>query len=139
MNKIITRYIVAPILAGVQRALTFVSGTQTMVLDPTNGLDLTNCGFTTGQTWKNVTASRSLGTTYYNTTSKPIKIIVGVSIALAANLTMTCTINGTAIVFGYAANDANPTYCLGGIEIPVGASFVVSASSGTLQHWAELR
>ena len=71
LNAIITRYIKAPILAEVQKALTFVSGSQTMVLDLTNGLDLSGCGFTLWQSWQNMLASRVVGTTYTNNDTVP--------------------------------------------------------------------
>jgi hypothetical protein len=87
-----------------------------------------------GQTWQDVTGSRALGTTYYNTTSKPIVVILsGNNSAGSVGL----TINGVAL----------PTQTVGGgvgfqlsasAVIPSGSSYL--AITGTsLIKWVELR
>jgi hypothetical protein len=77
-----------------------------------------------GQTFQDVSASRAVGTTYYNTTGKPIFV----------NYVSTAFANCTLMIGGVS---------VGSITAPV--SFVVppsqsySITSTTLQKWAELR
>jgi hypothetical protein len=81
-----------------------------------------------GQTWQNVTGSRSVGTTYYNTTGKPLAWFIG----MAGGYYAFVTIGGTAFS-GYSN--------IGGTWlIPAGASYVVnSIQAGSIAIWAELR
>ena len=89
-------------------------------------------GLGDGQTWQNMTASRSSGVTYTNSTGKPISIIV------------TCGLNGSTISLTIAgsvrqsmgntgAGNGNVT----GI-VPNGATYSVTAPS-TIDNWSELR
>lgn len=87
-----------------------------------------------GQTWQNVAGSRALGTTYYNTTGKPI--MVSVSAALGTNnVAFTISVNGTAA--------ASKTEYAGHVHlaviVPTGMSYVTSTSSVSLSTWKELR
>ena len=78
-----------------------------------------------GQTLRNVTSSRVSGTTYYNTTGKPIFIfIIGPS-----TYTATLIINGRTL-------NAN-TYGVNSL-IPVNASYSVTLGGGALTSWWEL-
>lgn len=67
-----------------------------------------------GQTWKNLTDSRVSGTTYTNSTGKPIFVSVGVTSSTAS---VSITINGVLIV--------NPCFH-GAVIIPNGATYVFS-------------
>ena len=91
-----------------------------------------------GQQYTNVSASRSLGITYYNTTGKPLFLSVSIR-NLTANLDgLNLYINGVSVQFtlGYGATW---TYSLSAI-IPVGSSYSVTDSqAGTIQLWYELR
>jgi hypothetical protein len=84
-----------------------------------------------GQTWQDVSGSRVLGTTYYNTTGKPI--LVAVNTASGAQMTLSV---GGVIVGKYSQST-------GGIAsqlfaaVPSGASYV--AAGGIIGNWAELR
>lgn len=77
-----------------------------------------------GQTWQDVSATRAVGTTYYNTSGKPI-VVVYVS---TAAVTVTINIGGVSIASMYA-----PTTFV----VPASQSY--SITSSTLQKWAELR
>ena len=85
-----------------------------------------------GQTWQTVT--RVSGTTYYNTTGKPILLSVGQNTAGTSSFTI--TINGSALptLFGSGAG------AWGGftVVIPAGASYVYTNTVGTANA-AELR
>lgn len=80
-----------------------------------------------GQTWQSVT--RVAGTTYYNTTGKPLQvyIIQGVS------TTLQLTVNGFALPsFGTSGTQGTTHHYI----IPVGASYSVT---GSFNSWSELR
>jgi hypothetical protein len=100
-----------------------------------NALDaLQSLGY--GQTQQDVTGSRVLGTTYYNTTGRPIHVqIRGVSPAGSTG-GVGLTINGVAMPFSSQIS-SNPTYT-GGI-VPPGGSYSATAGGGSLGSWVELR
>lgn len=92
-----------------------------------------------GQTWQNVGGSRSLGTTYYNTTGRAIKVrMYGTGSAVGAQY-ITMTINGVGVVFCAGGNAGFATNNSDEITIPIGASYVASAPSVTVNNWYELR
>lgn len=91
-----------------------------------------------GQTWQNLTASRATGTTYYNTTGKPIFI--------AGTLTSTVAGAMSRVVTGAAdytnSYNANASQGLGFFGlIPANGSYLVTANVGTptITGWFELR
>lgn len=83
-----------------------------------------------GQTWQSPT--RASGTTYYNTTGKPIAWNITAD-GGAASISM--LINGTQRAFTYVGTSANPFATL---IVPPGASYSASVSGG-LRNWQELR
>lgn len=93
-----------------------------------------------GQTWQNVTGSRVVGTTYYNTSGKPIVVYVVRFTGSATNDVWSATINGVSIGRGVQAYSANATLSHGFI-VPAGASYLLSQANGssTPEVWAELR
>lgn len=89
-----------------------------------------------GQTWQAVT--RTSGTTYYNTTGKPLMMKVQVSANSFANAAL--VINGLslgAIAQGYSGSGS--TDYSGTAIIPVGASYSITLTAGTLVSVFELR
>jgi hypothetical protein len=87
-----------------------------------------------GQTWKSVT--RTAGTTYYNTTGKPIQVLVITSLTQDPNLSI--TLSGLALTniltqmpSGASAQE-NSTFI-----VPPGGSYSVVNSNGTIT-WYEL-
>ena len=82
-----------------------------------------------GQTWQS--PSRTTGTTYYNTTGKPIQVNAYDSIS--GNLTgyqvLTITVNGVQVAYNrmYLATEIGS--CFVSAIVPPGASYVVSISS----------
>lgn len=83
-----------------------------------------------GQTWQSVT--RTSGTTYYNTTGKPITLVVQINISSASNV----TVNGVLISLLSA-----PASTYGSLTtvIPPGASYVVTDTVGSRYLTVELR
>jgi hypothetical protein len=101
-----------------------------------NALDaLQSIGY--GQTWQNVTGSRALSTTYYNTTGKPIALNLVVN--TTAGSSVTGTINGVS--FGAEAGGGASSVQIGIFRIiPNSASYSFSGSgSASIVQWTELR
>jgi len=90
-----------------------------------------------GQTWQNVTGSRALATTYYNTTGKPI-LVSHYGFSSTANALITLTIGGVAIAqHAQAAGILGST--IAGI-VPPGVSYsVANAGASPAFTWSELR
>ena len=88
-----------------------------------------------GQTWQAVTGSRALGTTYYNTTGRPISIHVNCTMGDAVN-NVQLTIAGLTLV-GNVGNNTNRAYNTA--IVPSGASYSATATNATLAAWNELR
>lgn len=82
-----------------------------------------------GQTWQNVLGSRSAGTTYYNTTGKPIQISINPN-ATAGNNTL--TVDGVALQQTSSSNAP-----LTAVVKPGGTYSVTVA--GAVNGWVELR
>jgi hypothetical protein len=83
-----------------------------------------------GQAWQSV--ARTSGTTYYNTTGKPICVFV-----TWIGGSMTITVNGQALGPTSSAG-TNTNTSFGGIIVPPSASYIVTLGSGTMTVY-ELR
>jgi len=95
-----------------------------------------------GQTWQNLTGSRAIGTTYTNNTGKPIMVSVSANTSVAASLTLSRIVNGTAIGFSTTSLTTVGSSCDAGTWIvPDGATYACNIFAGTpsLQRWSELR
>lgn len=98
-------------------------------------------GLGVGQTWQNVTGSRALGTTYTNSTGRPIMIMVFVTSAASYGF-IQCSFNGAATTTvggtGWIGSASN---FQGGVTliIPAGQTYNVTVTSGSLSNWMELR
>lgn len=90
-----------------------------------------------GQTWQNVVASRALSTTYYNTTGKPIFVVVSLGTS-GGTSTHTFVINGATIISTTGASASISTVNFFYI-IPSGASYSATSSAGAIGTWLELR
>lgn len=90
-----------------------------------------------GQTWQNLTGSRAAGTTYTNTTGKPI--MVAISNSGNPYQQFTLFVNGSATVLsnsgGINYSHTGPIVAI----IPSGATYSISITTGTLSYWSELR
>ena len=84
-----------------------------------------------GQTWQDVNASRTLATTYYNTTGKPISISVVLQLTASAGV---ITVNGVTVV----SIGANAAWWQLTAIVPPNGSYSASATSGKT-GWTELR
>lgn len=92
-----------------------------------------------GQTWQNLTGSRAAGTTYYNTTGRPIVVSVNGN-SQNQNPSIFITVNGI-LVSGSGFN--LPTGAVGGTHasaiVPPGASYSVALGNNAISGWNELR
>lgn len=89
-----------------------------------------------GQSWSDVTSSRTSGTTYTNSTGKPI--MVSVSTNMGTNQRLEATVGGVKI----ADMGGSTIYGDMGLNVfivPDNTTYVVTATQGTIQIWAELR
>lgn len=84
-----------------------------------------------GQTWQNFLGVRLVNTTYYNTTGKPITVVVTLSTTVAASIQVNsvsvANLNTSNIIAAYT------------FIVPSGQSYFVANASATVQNWAELR
>ena len=105
---------------------TFISSVNAIAATAVNGQTLG-----VGQTWQNMLGSRAAGTTYTNSTGRPIfvSIVAGVPSSSA-----TLAING--IVVG--TTSTGTTSQVGGI-VPAGGTYVLQSNASVLPYWAELR
>lgn len=96
-----------------------------------------------GQTWQNVTGSRALSTTYYNTTGKPITVLMQVIAGAGASFSnIVANIGGFSLPAIRAVGDS----VVGGhvsYLIPAGMSYSIAstpdAGTSTIRSWSELR
>lgn len=91
-----------------------------------------------GQTWQDVTGSRLLATTYYNTTGKPIQVKVSAQ-SSSTNYFAQLAVNGVNIV-GSTSPVANVIVTVDAV-VPPGASYTATIPVGgaSLSKWFELR
>lgn len=83
-----------------------------------------------GQTWQDVTSSRAFGTTYTNSTGKPISVFFGINSGGA-----TVTVGGVAFPTFSSAN--NNTQTVASFIVPTGNTYSISGAG--LSKWLELR
>jgi len=92
-----------------------------------------------GQTWQQLSGSRAIGTTYYNTTGKPILIYIRASITTAGNV-VALVINSAATIVGNNASTGGYGSTVTGI-VPPNQTYSVTAitGGGSISEWNELR
>lgn len=97
---------------------------------------VTNTALGIGQTWQDVKASRSIGTTYTNTTGKPI--VVSVSFQSTASINSAIFFMG-AQVFGQSAGGfVGAIFNLCAI-VPPGGTYRMTVDFANVLYWVELR
>jgi hypothetical protein len=86
-----------------------------------------------GQNWQVVTGSRALGTTYYNTTGKPITVVT----SFQSSATFTMQVNGNSV--SQIGAGVGTLASMTGV-VPPGMSYNVNTSGGgSINTWCELR
>ena len=87
-----------------------------------------------GQTWQVVTGSRALGTTYYNTTGKPI--FVSIYFQQAGASAIVILVNGISAGTAFCSVTTNAWITT---IVPSGCSYSVATGLYSLTTWVELR
>lgn len=103
--------------------------------DGSGNIAIATEGLGVGQTWQNLTASRSLATTYTNSTGKPI--MVSVTWEQSNQGEMTLTVGGLAVDRG-RQNQVGGGAAVQAI-IPTGATYSVTSTGNSIVNWMELR
>jgi hypothetical protein len=89
-----------------------------------------------GQTWQDVKASRAVGTTYTNTTGRPI--LVSVTCSVNAGVVNTLSVGGVPVAYASVGVVGNGLTLQA--VVPAGATYAVTNTGGTaVVYWAELR
>lgn len=90
-----------------------------------------------GQTWQSVTGSRAIGTTYTNSTGRPIAVSVIINTTTSAITQL--VIAGIAIAKINTGVAGGSQYLTG--IVPAGATYAIQnvAGSQTVDNWLELR
>jgi hypothetical protein len=92
-----------------------------------------------GQTWQNMLPSRALGTTYTNTSGKPIQVAVLAGPTNGINNTVVSTVNGVGISSTYSGV-ANQYISSSVVVVPAGATYSITINASiTVIGWVELR
>jgi hypothetical protein len=92
-------------------------------------------GIGNGQTWQDVTASRAMGTTYTNSTGKPIMLVANAVRNAASSSGIGITMNGILIPVCYGTNSDGGNEAVGSIIIPISATYVLSVISESLSSY----
>lgn len=90
-----------------------------------------------GQTWQNLTTSRTIGATYTNTTGRPIMVYVRANWSYQFNARLIATVGGIEVAsFGAHTDSATVNFL-----VPAGTAYQVTVvgTSATIGYWAELR
>lgn len=90
-----------------------------------------------GQTWQNVTASRSASTVFTNTSGKAIQVAI-TSVGATTNIVFTFLINGV-VIQSSGVQSAGTGIIYVGSTVPHGSTYSLQIASGALSTWLELR
>ena len=109
-------------------------------LSANQGRVLNDQAFGVGQTWQNVTSSRSLGTTYTNSTGRSIEVSISLPDTVSQNPTVTINVGGVDILINnYDLGDGVGSFSHSFV-VPVGATYRISVDIPVqITLWAELR
>ena len=109
-------------------------------------LTATNGGLGYNQTWQNFpigatpVTQRQAGSTYTNSTGKPIMITVWGNYGAVSTCLIQISINGAAyFTIGMGSNSGGGNYAVGHCIIPPGSTYIISVTPGSATEWTELR
>lgn len=92
-----------------------------------------------GQTWQDVTGSRSLGVTYTNSAGKPIIANLAGSSGSASGSFSVSVNSGTPFIFAQTSSANGPSSLAGNVVIPAGAAYNITGVQASVNSWMELR
>lgn len=133
--------IASPALTGVPTAPTAVAGTNTTQLATTAFVQDSISGLGIGQTWQDVSGSRSESTNYTNSTGRPIQVNIN-SASTTGSPTVTIlsiTVDGVVAAYcpSYTANTTQGGFA--SVIVPDGSVYSATISNGNIGKWVELR
>lgn len=138
-NKFTTASATESIQGLIELATTAETQAGTDDLRAITPLKLKNSVIGLGQTWQDLTASRALGTTYTNSTGKPITISVSILWYSNNGNSDYITVNGVIVAKLGTENSSTTTSISQLIAVvPDGGTYSVTALR-PFKHWAELR
>lgn len=91
------------------------------------------------QTWQNVTSSRVAGTTYTNSTGKPICFMMSFGAGSSYTEVITLTVDGTAMNFIYGILVSGVVFGQNMAVIPAGSTYSYAELTGVAKSIYELR
>jgi hypothetical protein len=94
-----------------------------------------------GQSWSDLTSSRSLNVTYTNTTGRPILVAVMGFMSGIYQSGIDFNVNGSKVA-GISQNTAGANTAVGAtmsVIVPAGATYSVTTGAGSINVWSELR
>jgi hypothetical protein len=112
--------------------------TQPTLVQPVGGMAV--IALEASQKWVDVTGSRALGTTYYNTNGKKIQVCIStIGTVNGSSTALQVYVSGGVVatqgwIYGAGGVGAGPCVTL---DIPPGASYSASTSQGSLTSWWE--
>ena len=119
---------------------TLTSTSTTQALTAAQGKVLNDQAFGIGQTWQDVTASRALGTTYTNTTGRPIEVSISLPDTVSQSPTVTINVGGVNILINKYDDGGGVSSFSNSFVVPIGATYRISVNiSVPITTWAELR
>jgi len=129
----------SPALTGIPTAPTAAPGDDSTQLATTAYADAAVAaapGIGAGQTWQSPT--RAVGSTYTNSTGRPIGVWIEVNITGNSGV-VTLTVGGVAFGIKQAYTNNPTTETFGMIVVPDGQSYSLAASQASIARWNELR
>jgi hypothetical protein len=116
-----------------------IAGTTTLTLPTTSGtVALTSDGLGVDQTWQNLLGSRAFGTTYTNSTGKPI--MVNIAATIINTTTITAVVSGVTVAVENGTGATSNAPATVSFIVPNGATYsITNSGSSSLAVWAELR
>jgi hypothetical protein len=121
-----------------------VAGTTVLDLPATSGtVALTSNVIGIGQTWQNVTGSRVSGTTYTNSTGKPIFVSIQAAPSTSGGAYLDVFINGVTLGYLGQGSGVSPSTVYSSfwtVVIPSGDTYKATiVGSISIGNWFELR
>lgn len=113
-----------------------ISGNAATATLATTATDVTN-GLGSGQTWQDVSASRASGTTYTNSTGKPI--LVNIIMGTTTNTTNSSLTVGGVVVSRFSQDDNYTQRSTLSAIVPNGATYALTSGGAPIVNWVELR
>jgi hypothetical protein len=95
-------------------------------------------GIGIGQTWQDVGGSRALGTTYTNSTGKPIMVAVSLQVNGAFNFS-SATVGGVTVAQFGSSDSQNTDRNTVSFIVPNSTNYSITGAGAGLLTWAELR